>query len=74
MLAPSPPAVGTHTLPTPTLHKHRCEPVDHCVYQYRFLDATFSESCRMRDPPPHTKPLYWSKIMGHPVRSPPFFF
>ncbi len=46
----------------------RCEPVDACVYRYRFLDATVSESCRLRDPKPHAKPLYKSKIMGHPVR------
>lgn len=41
--------------------------MDACVYRYRFLDATFSESCRLKDPKPHAKPLYKSKIMGHPV-------
>lgn len=43
------------------------------MYRYRFLDATFSESCRLRDSPVVAKPLYRSKVAGHPVRVCVFF-
>ncbi len=44
----------------------RCEPVTYCHYKYRFLDATFGESCRLKVEKPHVKPLYKSKISGNP--------
>lgn len=45
----------------------RCEPVSHCHYKYRFLDATFSESCRLKIQKPHVTPFYKGKITGNPA-------
>lgn len=49
----------------------RCEPADQCQYRYRFLDATFGESCRLMGDKKHVKPIYKTKIMAHPVRTSP---
>lgn len=49
----------------------RCEPVEYCAYRYRFLDATLGESCRLKGEVKIVRPIYKSKIMGHPVRLPP---
>lgn len=45
----------------------RCEPVSHCHYKYRFLDATFSESCRLKVQKPRVTPYYKGKIAGNPA-------